>query len=101
MGKHREEWKLRLPKEYEKLLKESLESEIERASYREQIRSYLSSLEALKWQIPQVKKDNRIMSLEYLISHQEKIQKQLDQCMSALETQKKWKEHSLKRRFDQ
>ena len=84
MGKHREEWKLRLPKEYEKLLKENFDSLVERAGVRERIRSHLSSLEALKWQIPEAKKDERTMTLDYLISQKEKNKKELDEIISRL-----------------
>ena len=98
MGKHKEQWKLRLPKEYEELLKENFDDLTERAGVRERIRGYLSFLEALEWQIPQAKKDNRIMSLDYLISQKEKKKKELDQLISSLERGKEWKEYSLKKR---
>tara|TARA_A100000172_G_C3000501_1_gene96091 strand:- start:77 stop:340 length:264 start_codon:yes stop_codon:yes gene_type:complete len=84
MGKHREEWKLRLPKEYEKLLKENFDSLVERASVRESIRTRLSFLEALEWQIPEAKKDKRTMTLDYLISQKEKNKKELDEIISRL-----------------
>ncbi len=84
MGKHKEQWKLRLPKEYEKLLKENFDSLVERASVRERIRTHLSFLEALEWQIPEAKKDKRTMTLDYLISQKEKNKKELDEIISRL-----------------
>ena len=84
MGKHKEQWKLRLPKEYEKLLKDNFDSLSERASVRERIRSHLSFLDALEWQIPQAKKDKRTMTLDYLISQKEKNKKELDEIISRL-----------------